>query len=132
MNKAAMFKATMVFAATIILCLSYSRAFAQGGPVFSPDNSAINVRDRSRGAVTADSQSSSKNDLELTARVRRAIIKDKSLSVMAQNVKVISTDGQVTLRGPVKSDQEKNAIVSDVQGVAGVIGVDDRLEIVTR
>ena len=125
-------KAEIVLGASIILCAPYSNAFAQAGSVFSPDNSAINVRDRSSGAVTADSQSSSKDDLELTARIRRAIVNDKSLSTMAQNIKMISTNGQVTLRGPVKSDQEKNAIVSDAQGVAGVNSVDDRLEVVTR
>jgi hyperosmotically inducible periplasmic protein len=125
-------KAVMVLAASIILSAPCSNAFAQAGSALSPDNSAINVRDRSPAAVTADSQSSSKDDLELTARVRRTIINHKSLSMMAQNIKVISTNGQVTLRGPVKSDQEKNAIVSDVQGVAGVNGVADRLEVVTR
>jgi osmotically-inducible protein OsmY len=125
-------KAVIVLATSLILCAANSTASAQAASIFSPDNSAINVRDRSRGAVTADSQSSSKDDLELTARVRRAIINDKSLSMLAQNVKVISTNGHVTLRGPVKSDQEKNTVVSDVQGVLGVNGVDDRLEVVTR
>ena len=58
--------------------------------------------------------------------------------MMAQNIKIISTNGQITLRGPVKSGQEKDAIVSDVQGVsgvdgiAGVDGIDDRMEVVKR
>jgi len=125
MNKA-------IIALSVLITLYAANVFAQDASVFSPDNSAINVRDRSRGAVTAGSQSNSKDDLELTARVRRAIIEDKSLSMMAQNIKVIGTNGQVTLRGPVKSDQEKSTIVSDVQGVPGVNVIDDRLEVVTR
>ena len=125
-------KPAIVFVVSLILCPVYSNVFAQNASTFSPDNSGINARDRSSGAVTADSQSSSKDDLELTAHVRRAIVNDKSLSMMAQNVKVISSNGQVTLRGPVRSDQEKNAIASDVQGVAGVNNVDNRLEVVTQ
>lgn len=125
-------KPTIVLAMSLILCGTFSSAFSQESSNFSPDNSGLNVRDRSSGAVTADSQSSSKDDLELTARVRRAIMSDKSLSTMAQNIKVISANGQVTLRGPVKSDQEKNAIASDVHRVIGVSNVDNRLEVVSQ
>jgi hyperosmotically inducible periplasmic protein len=123
-------KLTIVLAFALIQCGTCSSIFAQDASTFSPNNSGLNVRDRSAGAVTADSQSNSKGNQELDARVRRAIINDKSLSTMAQNIKVISLNGQVTLRGPVKSDQEKNAIASDVQGVAGVNKVDNRLEVV--
>ena len=125
-------KPTIVLAMSLILCGTFSFAFSQESSTFSPDNSGLNVRDRTSGAVTADSQSSSKDDLDMTARVRRAIMNDKSLSTMAQNIKVISANGQVTLRGPVKSDQEKSAIASDVHGVVGVNNVDNRLEVVSQ
>lgn len=117
---------------SLILSGAYSFAFSQDSSIFSPDNSGLNVRDRSSGAVTADSQPNSKDDLELTARIRRAIMSDRSLSTMAQNIKVISANGQVTLRGPVRSDQERTAIASDVHRVVGVNNVDNRLEVVSQ
>ena len=125
-------KPIIVLTLSLILFGASSISFAQDASTFSPNNSGLNVRDRSGEAVTADSQSNSKGDVDLTARVRRAIINDKSLSTMAQNIKVISANGQVTLRGPVKSDQEKNAIASDVHGVDGVNNVDNRLEVVSQ
>src|SRR5690349_16160754 len=115
-----------------ILCGAYSFALLQDSSTFSPDNSGLNVRDRSSEAVTADSQPNFKDDLELTARIRRAIMSDRSLSTMAQNIKVISANGQVTLRGPVRSDQERTAIASDVHRVVGVNNVDNRLEVVSQ
>ena len=125
-------KRIIMLTVSLILCGGYSVSFAQDTSTFAPNNSGLNVRDRSGDAVTADSQSNSKENLELTARVRRAIMHDKSLSTMAQNIKVISANGQVTLRGPVKSDQEKSAIASDVHSVVGVNSVDNRLEIVNE
>jgi hyperosmotically inducible periplasmic protein len=125
-------KPIIVLAMSLILCGAYSFALSQDSSTFSPDNSGLNVRDRSSGAVTADSQPNSKDDLELTARIRRAIMSDRSLSTMAQNIKVISANGQVTLRGPVRSDQERTAIASDVHRVVGVNNVDNRLEVVSQ
>jgi BON domain len=125
-------KPIIVLVMSLILCGAYSFAFSQDSSTSSPDNSGLNVRDRSSGAVTADSQPNSKDDVELTARIRRAIMSDRSLSTLAQNIKVISANGQVTLRGPVRSDQEKNAIASDVHRVVGVNNVDNRLEVVSQ
>jgi hyperosmotically inducible periplasmic protein len=95
----------------------------------APDNSGVNVRDRNSQAVTADQQSNAKSDVELTRRIRRAIIRDHSLSMTAHNIKIISDNGAVTLRGPVDSEHEKNIIVKKAQGIAGADKVDDRLEV---
>ena len=102
---------------------------AQSPTATSPDNSGVNVRDRADNAMTAGEQSGSKQDIKLTARIRRAIVKDKSLSMMAHNVKIVSVNGAVTLRGPVKSDQEKARIASKAQAIAGADRVDNQLEV---
>ncbi len=89
----------------------------------------MNARDRASNTISADEQSGAKSDLTLTARIRRAIVKDKSLSILAHNVKIISRNGEVTLRGPVKSEQEKTTIASKAQAIAGTDRVDNRLEV---
>ena len=76
------------------------------------DNSAVNKRDQNPGAATADRQKMNAADRNLTAKIRRSIIADKSLSMYAHNVKIISQDGTVTLKGPVRSDDEVKSIVS--------------------
>jgi osmotically-inducible protein OsmY len=68
--------------------------------------------------------------LELVARVRSAIEKDKSLSTMAHNIKIVSNNGQVTLRGLVESDQEKVRVRQDVEAAAGADNVDCQLDVV--
>ena len=102
---------------------------AQDSPAAAPDNSAVNLRDREPGAMTAGQQSNAKSDLELTSEIRRAVVKDHSLSMLAHNVKIVSANGSVTLRGPVKSEEEKTAIASKAQAIAGAGKVDDQLEV---
>src|SRR6185437_7131336 len=103
-------------------------AMAQDTKPIAPDNSAINVRDRAPDAMTAGQQANASSDVELTREIRRAVVKDDSLSMMAHNVKIISTGGNVILRGPVKTEQEKTVIASKAQAVAGVGKVDNQLE----
>jgi hyperosmotically inducible periplasmic protein len=85
----------------------------------APDNTRMNQRDRNPSEPTADQQKENKSDRELTREIRRAIEKDKSLSTYAHNIKVIAQNGTVTLKGPVKSEQEKQAIESKAAEVAG-------------
>lgn len=85
----------------------------------APDNTKVNQRDRDTNQPTADQQKSDKSDMELTRQIRRALVKDKSLSTDAHNVKVIAQNGIVTLRGPVKSEEEKMEIVNKAAEVAG-------------
>ena len=82
--------------------------------------------------MTAGEQSNNKGDLQLTSEIRQAIVKDDSLSMMAHNVKIISTNGTVTLRGPVKSDAEKAAVASKAQAIAGADKVDNQLEVASQ
>lgn len=84
-----------------------------------PDNTKVNKRDRAAGAVTADQQKSNAADTKLTKDIRKSIMADKSLSTYAHNVKIISQNGVVTLKGPVKSDAEKSTIVAKAVAVAG-------------
>lgn len=121
-------KIVAVFVLSGLLCGAYS-ASAQEMGATAPDNSAINVRDRASNAVTADQQSQTGGDVKLTQRIRKAIMKDHSLSMMAKNVKIVSINGEVTLRGPVKTDKERARISSKAQAIAGVNKVDNQLEI---
>ena len=102
---------------------------AQDSSPAAPDNSAVNVRDRAPGAMTAGQQSNAKSDVEITREIRRAVVKDHSLSMLAHNVKIVSANGNVTLRGPVKTEEEKTAIASKAQAIAGAGKVDDQLEV---
>lgn len=121
------------FASVVLLCGTLiglpAVTMAQGSTPVAPDNTAVNVRDRNSGAMTAGQQSNSKADIELTRQIRRAVMKDSSLSMMAHNVKIVSANGEVTLRGPVKTAEEKTAIATKAQTIAGVTNVDNQLEV---
>ena len=93
------------------------------------DNTGKNVRDREDRTLTPMDQSNKKEDIEVTAHIRRALMDDGSLSTNARNVKIITRDGVVTLRGPVESEHEKVAIARAAQSIAGVRRVDNQLEI---
>jgi hyperosmotically inducible periplasmic protein len=88
-------------------------------PQAKPDNTAVNKRDQSSGEATADQQKMNADDRELTAKIRRSIVADKALSTYAHNVKIISQNGMVTLKGPVRSDDEVKSIVSKAVDVTG-------------
>jgi hyperosmotically inducible periplasmic protein len=102
---------------------------AQDARPVTPDNSAVNIRDRAPDSMTAGEQSSGQSDVELTRQIRRAVIKDDSLSMLAHNVKIVAANGTVTLRGPVKTEQEKIAIASKAEAIAGPDKVDNQLEV---
>lgn len=93
------------------------------------DNTAQNKRDRGGATVTPEDQSESNRDLALTRRIRQAIVADDTLSVNAHNIKVITAQGIVTLRGPVDSAQEKESIFSKAQKIAGEGNVSNQLEV---
>jgi hyperosmotically inducible periplasmic protein len=79
---------------------------------------------------TADSQKNDKSDLATTAKIRKAIVHDKTLSIEAHNIKIVTQAGNVTLRGHVKSDDEKQAILAKTREIAGNGNIDDELEVV--
>jgi hyperosmotically inducible periplasmic protein len=93
------------------------------------DNSKVNTRDRAPGAVTADQQKTNAADQKLTQTIRKSLVQDKSLSSYAHNVKVITQSGQVTLKGPVRSDDEKRAVEAKAVAAAGEGHVTNELSV---
>jgi hyperosmotically inducible periplasmic protein len=92
------------------------------------DNTAKNA-DVNTPTETPTAQSESGPDIEISAAIRKAVVDDKALSVNAHNVKIVTSSGVVTLRGPVKSDAEKQSIEAKAKKVAGVTSVNNLLEV---
>ncbi len=93
------------------------------------DNSAMNALDAGEAGLTAGDQGGSEADRKITQQIRQAVVADGSLSMMAKNAKIITINGVVTLKGPVKSDQERASLEAAAKRVAGVSKVDNQLEI---
>ena len=93
------------------------------------DNTKVNKRDRSQVDPTADQQKENTSDRQLAAQIRHAVVKDKSLSTSAHNIKIIAQNGTVTLKGPVKSEQEKQAIEAKATEIAGASKVTSELQV---
>lgn len=93
------------------------------------DNSGSSARDHGAATVTADGRSNSVMDIAITMKIRDAILADKSLSVGAQNVEIITDAGVVTLRGAVGTMAEKASIGAAAQRIGGVKRVQNDLEI---
>jgi hyperosmotically inducible periplasmic protein len=114
-------------------------AFAVAGALLVPvfpaeaqtpaDNTKVNKRDRAKGAATADQQKESTTDREITQKIRRALMDDKTLSTYAHNVKVITQDGNVTLKGPVRTVDEKKTVEARATEVAGAGRVTNQISI---
>lgn len=101
-----------------------------GKPV-APDNTAVNQRDRDAGANTKTplDQNENKADIDVTAKIRQQVLDVKDLSIDARNAKIITADGKVTLRGPVKSEEERKTLERIAVAVAGEGNVDNQLEV---
>lgn len=89
----------------------------------------MNKRDRNKGEPTADQAKEKSSDRETMRKIRRAIVSDKSLSTYAHNVKVISEQGKITLKGPVHSEEEKRAVEAKAVEVAGAGSVTNELTV---
>jgi hyperosmotically inducible periplasmic protein len=89
----------------------------------------VNERDRNKNEPTADQQKENRSDRDITQQIRQSIMKDKSLSTYAHNVKVITQNGQVTLKGPVRSEDEKKTVEAKATEVAGDNKVTSELDI---
>jgi hyperosmotically inducible protein len=94
-----------------------------------PDNTKTNERDRSGETKTLGDQSNSSADLKITQAIRQALMKDGELSTTAKNIKVITVNGQVTLRGPVKTAQEKAKVDQLAKSAAGSAQIDNQLDV---
>ena len=114
-----------------VACLSAFSlaALAADNKKAEPDNTATNERDGSGETKTSGDQSNSSADLKITQAIRQALMKDGELSTTAKNIKVITTNGQVTLRGPVKTAQEKAKIDQIAKSAAGGAQIDDQLDV---
>ena len=98
-------------------------------PYFAVDNTKQNVRDRQDGALTPLKQGNSAADVDTTRQIRKQIMAAHDLSINAQNVKIITVDGHVTLRGPVNSEAEKRRIAEIAASVTSPADVDDQLQV---
>jgi hyperosmotically inducible periplasmic protein len=98
----------------------------------APDDTKVNQRDRNPNEPTADRQKENRSDREITQQIRKAIVNDKSLSSYGHNVKVITQNGQVMLKGPVRSDEEKRAIEAKAAEIAGENKVTSELDIKSK
>ena len=107
-------------------------AFAADDKNKDVDNSVKNERDRDQKTLTPGDQSGTPEDRKLTQSIRQAVMKDKSLTMTAKNVKIITAQGKVTLRGPVNSAEEKMKINDLAKAAAGHVPVDNQLEVKTK
>ena len=108
-----------------LLTLSASLWITTLVPAQAPDNTANN-KDHN---VTADQQSNATADRAITQKIRKALMADKSLSTNAHNIKIITANGAVTLKGPVKSDEEKQQVASKAAEVVDASKIDNQLTV---
>jgi hyperosmotically inducible periplasmic protein len=114
-----------------LFCVSVFTLSAIAQDTAAVDNTKKNERDRSGETTTSGDQSNSQQDVKITAAIRRAVVGDHSLSATAKNVKIITANGLVTLRGPVKNDAEKAKIAELAQSAAGNAKINNQLEVKT-
>jgi hyperosmotically inducible periplasmic protein len=119
-----------------LACLLSASAAVVGAqapsPSPAPDNTKVNQRDTKASEPTADQQHNDRSDLDITQRIRKSIAADKSLSTYAHNVKVISQDGKVTLKGPVRSGAEKASIEAKAAEIVGHDNVTSELAVARK
>jgi len=108
---------TTALCAASVIVAAPGKAQTSDSP--KPDNTTVNKRDREPDQATADQQKNNRPDRELTKNIRQSIMADKSLSSYAHNIKIISQNGTGTLKGPVKSEDEKQAVIAKAVAVVG-------------
>lgn len=116
----------LLFAVALTIVSAAARA-QDSAP--AADNTKVNQRDKNKAEPTADQQKENQPDRELARQIRRSIVQDKSLSSYAHNVKIIAQNGVVTLKGPVRSDEEKTAVEAKASEIAGADKVTSQLEV---
>jgi hyperosmotically inducible protein len=121
--------------ATVYVLIALSSVFtggyvsAQTTSSAAPDNSKSNRSDTTNTTATADSQSNKASDVDLTKRIRQSLTADHTLSTYAHNVKIVSNNGNVTLNGVVRTEEERGAIEAKAQEIAGKQNVTNRLKL---
>jgi hyperosmotically inducible periplasmic protein len=96
------------------------------------DNTQVNERDRNTNALTAGQQSLSTSDTEITRRIREEVMSKSNLSLYAKNVKIITVNGKVTLKGPVRSEDEQQMILQYANAVAKPENVVNEMSVVAQ
>ena len=121
---------TFLCAVFLLGSAAFARAQDPGGQQTpAADNTKVNERDRNQNEPTADQQKDNPTDRAITQQIRQSLRDDKSLSTYAQNVKIITQNGQVTLKGPVRSEAEKEMIEKKATEVAGKNNVTSELNV---
>jgi osmotically-inducible protein OsmY len=125
------FGAAMVLMGGLSMALLFgcNEAYPANNTAMPADNSAKNAGDNKDGAVTSGDQSNTQSDLNITQEIRKAVVGDKALSTNAHNVKIVTANAVVTLRGPVKNAAEKASVGAKAEQVSGVTRVDNQIEI---
>lgn len=108
-----------LFVGAVFLSFSFARA----------ENPGSLIPDKPIG-LTAEHQSNDEADVTITLKIRQSVVKDDTLSLYAQNVKIITKDGLVVLKGPVRSDEEKLKVEGLAQAIAGKENVSSEIEVV--
>jgi hyperosmotically inducible periplasmic protein len=130
MNRASKIgKCLSLLGATLFLSASIVAGAVQQDQQPAPDNSKTNQGDANKGAVTSDQQKMNPADRNITKQIRSSIYRDHSLSTYAHNIKVITQDGKVTLKGPVRTEDEKAGIAAKAAAVVGAENVTNQLEV---
>ena len=104
----------------------------KGEEPVAADNTEKNKRDDKAGALTPGDQGESETDRTITQKIRQGVVGHDDLSTNATNVKIITRDSVVTLRGPVESEKERTTVVAIARQVEGVKRVDNQLEIAAK
>jgi len=122
-------KVTLLAAASLVFSAAATFAAPSRPQQSAPDNTKMNKGDAQSGATTADQQKMNPADRDITRKIRASIMSDKSLSTYAHNVKIVTQDGKVTLKGPVRTDSEKATIESKAAAVAGESNVTSEIAV---
>jgi osmotically-inducible protein OsmY len=117
------FNTVRLFALGIVLtaCMAWARPQDSMPQQPAPDNTKMNKGDANSSQTTADQQKENQSDRQITQQIRKSLMNDKALSTYAHNIKIVAQNGTVTLKGPVRSEDEKQAIE---QKAAEVVGKD--------
>jgi hyperosmotically inducible protein len=126
---AKIWKGSPLFVGVVLVLLLGAAPQVRAQQNTPPDNTKTNQGDGNKGATTAEQQKMNTADRNITKEIRSSIMKDKSLSTYAHNIKIITQDGKVTLKGPVRSEDEKATIESKAVAIAGVNNVTNQLEV---
>ncbi len=119
-----------LFGLTLLLAIGlFAAPRASASALQQADNTKMNKGDADKDATTADQQKMNPSDRAITRKIRAEIMKDKSLSSYAHNVKIISQDGKVTLKGSVRTREEKAAVEQKAASIAGEGNVTNEIEV---